>query len=105
MVDRAIPAALELRMIAAEDASAANPCGDSISTRPLPRVRMTRHPPRYVPRPMASAQLAMIQNGSPVSLTLPVRWPVVMSARAMTPMVFCASLVPWDSATRDAVAI
>ncbi|SIN32338.1 Uncharacterised protein [Mycobacteroides abscessus subsp. abscessus] len=54
---------------------------------------------------MASAQLAMIQNGSPVSLTLPVRWPVVMSASAMTPMVFCASLVPWDSATRDAVAI
>ena len=45
VVDSAIPAALELKMIAADDASAAKPCGDSISTRPLPRVRMTRQPP------------------------------------------------------------
>ena len=45
VVDSAMPAALELRMIAAEEASAARPCGDSISTRPLPRVRMTRQPP------------------------------------------------------------
>ena len=37
-----MPAALELSgMIAAEDASAASPWGDSISTRPLPNVRMT----------------------------------------------------------------
>jgi hypothetical protein len=28
-----------------------------------------------------------------------------MSASAMTPIVFCASLVPCDSATSDAVAI
>ena len=46
VVDNAMPAALELRMMAAEEASAARPCGDSISTRPLPRVRMTRQPPR-----------------------------------------------------------
>ena len=45
VVDSAMPAALELRMIAADDASAARPCGDSISTRPLPSVRMTRQPP------------------------------------------------------------
>src|ERR1700760_2684049 len=35
VVDRAMPAALELRMIAADDASAARPCGDSVPTRPL----------------------------------------------------------------------
>src|SRR5580692_3711516 len=34
VVDRAMPAALELKMMAADDASAAKPCGDSISTRP-----------------------------------------------------------------------
>ncbi len=33
-------------MIAAEDVSAAMPCGDSISTRPLLSVRITRQPPR-----------------------------------------------------------
>ncbi len=45
VVDSAIPAALEVKMTAAEDASAARPWGDSISTRPLPRVRITRQPP------------------------------------------------------------
>ena len=54
---------------------------------------------------MAIAQLKMIQNGRPSFLTSPVRWPVVTSARAMTPMVFCASLVPCARATSDAVAI
>ena len=33
-------------MIAADEDSAAMPCGDSISTRPLPSVRITRQPPR-----------------------------------------------------------
>jgi hypothetical protein len=45
VVDRAMPRWLEERMIAAEDASAAMPCGELISTSPLPRVRMTRQPP------------------------------------------------------------
>jgi hypothetical protein len=58
-----------------------------------------------VPRPIASAQLKMIQNGRPSFFTSPVRCPVVISASAMTPIVFCASLVPCDSATREAVAI
>ena len=52
---------------------------------------------------MASAQLKMTQNGRPCSFTSPVRWPVVMSASAMTPIVFCASLVPCDSETSEAV--
>ena len=47
----------------------------------------------------------MIQIGRPSLATLPVRWPVVISASAMTPIVFCASLVPCDSATSEAVAI
>ena len=46
VVDRAIPKWLEVRIIAAEEDSAAIPCGDSMSTSPLPRVRMIRHPPR-----------------------------------------------------------
>ena len=46
VVDSAMPAADEDRMIAAEAPSAAMPCGESISTRPLPRVRMIRQPPR-----------------------------------------------------------
>ena len=54
---------------------------------------------------MASAQLKMIQNGRPSFFTSPVRCPVVISASAMTPMVFCASLVPCASATSEAVAI
>ena len=37
---------LEARITAADDASAAMPWGELISTSPLPRVRMIRHPPR-----------------------------------------------------------
>ena len=32
-------------MIAADDVSAAMPCGEAISTKPLPSVRITRQPP------------------------------------------------------------
>ncbi len=32
--------------IVVEELSAAMPCGEEISTRPLPRVRMIRQPPR-----------------------------------------------------------
>ena len=45
VVDRARPRWLDDRITAAEAASAAMPCGEVISTRPLPRVRMTRQPP------------------------------------------------------------
>lgn len=45
VVDSAKPRWLEARMTAADDDSAAMPCGELISTRPLPRVRMMRHPP------------------------------------------------------------
>jgi len=46
VVERAKPIWLEARMTAAEELSAAMPCGEEISTRPLPSVRMIRHPPR-----------------------------------------------------------
>ena len=45
VVDRAKPRWLEARMTAADELSAAMPCGGEISTRPLPSVRITRHPP------------------------------------------------------------
>jgi hypothetical protein len=38
VVERAKPSWLEARMTVAEDASAARPCGEEMSTRPLPIV-------------------------------------------------------------------
>ena len=89
-------------MMAAEEASAAMPCGDSISTRPLPRVRMTRQPPDKVLTAMATAQATMTQVG--------MRWsevasPAATRARKMTPMVFWASPAPCARETRQAVTI
>ena len=46
VVDSAKPRWLDARMTAAEALSAAMPCGDVISTSPLPSVRMMRQPPR-----------------------------------------------------------
>jgi hypothetical protein len=46
VVDSGNPKWAEVKMIAAEADSAARPCGESISTRPLPSVRMIRQPPR-----------------------------------------------------------
>ena len=40
----------------------------------------------------------MTQNGGPAFAGCA---PAVISARVMTPIVFCASLVPWASATSD----
>ena len=50
-------------------------------------------------------RIAMIHSGRPSFFTSPVRWPVVMSANAITPMVFCASLVPCARETSDALPI
>ncbi|CAM5323992.1 hypothetical protein SALBM311S_10080 [Streptomyces alboniger] len=46
VVDRAKPRWAEVRMTVVEAVSAAKPCGDWISVRPLPIVRMIRQPPR-----------------------------------------------------------
>ena len=46
VVDSAKPRWLDARMTAAEEDSAAIPCGGAMSTSPLPSVRMIRQPPR-----------------------------------------------------------
>ena len=45
VVDSAKPRALEERIVAAVEDSAANPCAGLTSVRPLPSVRMIRQPP------------------------------------------------------------
>lgn len=45
VVDKAKPKWEDTRMVVAELASAAKPCGVLISVSPLPNVRMTRQPP------------------------------------------------------------
>ena len=45
VVDSAKPRWEDTRIVVAELASAAKPCGVLISVRPLPSVRMTRQPP------------------------------------------------------------
>ena len=45
VVESAKPRCEETRMVVAELSSAAKPCGVRISVKPLPRVRITRHPP------------------------------------------------------------
>src|ERR1700757_1726507 len=48
---------------------------------------------------MASAQQTMTQTGALEPLATV---PLAISARVMTPIVFCASLVPWASETTQA---
>jgi hypothetical protein len=55
-------------------------------------VRMIRQPPTYVPIAMARADETMTQVGGRSKSGL--RCPETMSARAMMPIVFCASFVP-----------
>ncbi len=102
VVDSAKPRWAEVRITAVEAVSAANPCGDWMSVIPLPMVRMIRQPPMYVPRPMASPADAITHSGGPASGP---RVPTEIRVRVMTPMVFCASLVPCASETSDAEAI
>src|SRR4051812_14323079 len=64
----------------------------------VPIVRMIRQPPEYVPAAMAVAELTTTQVG--ISGFVAGRLPWATSASAMTPIVFCASLVPWASASR-----
>ena len=51
---------------------------------------------------MASAQTSFTQNGMVLKL---VQCPVASRASVITPIVFCASLVPWASETSVAVPI
>ena len=51
---------------------------------------------------MASAQTMITQIGGEAPAP---RKPPAIRVRVMTPIVFCASLVPWASATIDEVKI
>ena len=51
---------------------------------------------------MATAQHAFTQNGM---FEVSVQCPEAISARVMTPIVFCASLVPCASETSEALPI
>src|SRR5213592_324360 len=82
----------------AVDVCAAKPCGGSSLAIRCPSVRMIRHPPAYVPRAMAVAELALTQSGTVNGSA--ARCPDTISARAITPIVFCASFVPWVKATK-----
>jgi hypothetical protein len=55
-----------------------------------------------VPRAIAEAALTFTHSGTEwVSL----QCPLAIRASVMTPIVFCASLVPWASDTSDALPI
>src|SRR3954447_10156002 len=60
----------------------------------LPRVRMIRKPPAYVPALIARAEARMTHSGTSKESSSPE----VTRARVMMPMVFCASWVPWPNA-------
>jgi hypothetical protein len=99
VVDSAKPRRDEASSTAVDDVSAAKPCGDSVSARPLPIVRMMRHPPAYVPLPMARPASRVTHHGGAEPWR---RCPDVMSSRVMMPIVFCASPVPCASDTIEA---
>ena len=58
---------------------------------------MMRQPPAYVPAAIASAAKRITHVGGRVKSAS--RSPDATSASAMIPIVFCASFVPWVSAT------
>ena len=68
----------------------------------LPNVRMILQPPMYVPSAIARPADRTTQNGG---AERGASMPAVIRVRVITPMVFCASLVPWASATIDAETV
>jgi hypothetical protein len=59
---------------------------------------MIRHPPVNVPSEIALAAEITTQSGT--WKLLAAMSPLAISASVITPIVFCASLVPWDSASK-----
>ena len=99
VVESGNPRYEEVKIVVAEEVSAAKPCGDSRSVMPLPRVRMMRQPPMKVPRAMAMPQATMTQFGV---VAVGARVLLAIRANVMIPMVFWASLVPCASAIMEA---
>ena len=63
-------------------------------------VLMIRQPPLAVPPAIDSAQPSLTQSGTEKWAALMSPWAI--SASEITPIVFCASLVPWANETSDA---
>ena len=92
----------DARIVVDEPVSAENPWGDSISVTRVPSVLITRQPPENVPSAIAVAQTILTQTGMPAS---GASLPPATSVSTTTPIVFCASFVPWASATIELEAI
>ena len=99
VVDSGSPRWVEDRITAVLVVSAVKPWIRWMSLTRRPSVRMIRQPPMYVPSPIANAADRTTQNGGGEP---GARMPAVIRVNVITPMVFCASLVPWASATMDA---
>ncbi len=91
VVESGKPKWVEARITVAPAPWAENPCAASILMIRVPVVRMIRQPPQYVPRAIAVAEETITQSGGSA---LAPRVPLATRARVITPIVFCASLVP-----------
>ena len=93
--------------VPAAPVSAQNPEKGFSFVMRLPIVRTMRQPPVRVPRPMAACAVRMIHHGMTFRFgrCIQCRLDAGSANRSwlatrrppMMPMVFCASLVPWDS--------
>src|SRR4051794_4047782 len=99
VVDNGRPRWVEARITAALVVSALKPWTGWMSLTRLPRVRMIRQPPMYVPSPIADPAATTTQDGGGEP---GASMPAVIRVNVITPMVFCASLVPWARASFDA---
>ena len=98
VVDTGMPKCVASWMTVAALVSAAKPwMGSSLITLD-PSVWMMRHPPEYVPTAMVTAQAIFTHSG--ISNT--VISPLANNASVMMPMVFWASLLPWEKAMKPA---
>ena len=111
VVDTGMPSEEAERIIVADAVSAAKPWMGCSLTILWPSVLMMRQPPAAVPAAITRAQATLIQvaiskdlaasswmRRKPSQSGKPSRVPLAVaeaSARAMMPMVFCASLEPW----------
>ena len=99
---KSISALAAASMTALAIACEENPLAGVSEKMRRPSVRMIRQPPEYVPIEIAAADARITQVGMPACES---RCPETTSVSAMTPIVFCASCVPWPNAMVAAEAI
>jgi hypothetical protein len=90
VVDSGTPRRVDARISAVLVVSAVKPWTGWMSLTRLPRVRMIRQPPMWVPSTIARPAARTTQNGGAEP---GARMPAVMRVSVITPMVFCASLL------------